>query len=140
MPAALEMLDNLMIRAVEQAFGFGFPTEAGAVLIIEVDGVEAGLESEAEAITQIVQDRGGTVSAIDCLADPQGTRIRGNLEEPEIGLRRIGRLSPTSALRTGSSRERCCRISFGSLRQSASAMEFGSPTSSTRGTVISIPS
>ena len=27
-PAALEMLDNLMIRAIEQAFGFGFPTDA----------------------------------------------------------------------------------------------------------------
>src|SRR5688500_4514090 len=43
-PAALEMLDNLMIQAIEQAFHFGFPTAAGAVLIIEIDGLEAGLE------------------------------------------------------------------------------------------------
>ena len=34
-PAALEMLDSLMIQAVEQAFGFGFPTEAGTVLAME---------------------------------------------------------------------------------------------------------
>src|SRR5262249_12095360 len=60
-PAALEMLDNLMIRAVEQAFGFGFPVEAGAVLIIEVDGLDAGLDAEAQAISEIVQAHGGSV-------------------------------------------------------------------------------
>src|SRR3954470_10166565 len=60
-PAALEMLDNLMIRAVEQAFGFGFPTEAGAVLIIEVDGLNAGLDREARAIAEIVQAHEGHI-------------------------------------------------------------------------------
>src|SRR5215217_113585 len=58
-PAALEMLDTLMIQAVEQAFHFGFPTGAGAVLIIEVDGLDAGLDSEAEAIGAIVRAHGG---------------------------------------------------------------------------------
>src|SRR3954452_6309666 len=58
-PAALEMLDNPMIRAVEQAFPFAFPTEAGAVLIIEIDGLEAGLDREAEAIAGIVRAQGG---------------------------------------------------------------------------------
>src|SRR5262249_15216451 len=61
-PAALEMLDNLMIRAVEQAFGFGFPTDAGAVLIIETDGLEAGLDAEAHAIAELVRAHGGTVA------------------------------------------------------------------------------
>jgi glycolate oxidase len=60
-PAALEMLDNLMIRAVEQAFHFGFPTDAGAVLIIEVDGLDAGLDREADAISAIVQANGGAL-------------------------------------------------------------------------------
>src|SRR5205823_5654007 len=60
-PAALEMLDNLMIQAVEQAFGFGFPVEAGAVLIIEVDGLDAGLDREARAITEIVAAHAGSV-------------------------------------------------------------------------------
>ena len=32
------MLDNLILGAVEEAFGFGFPLDAGAVLIMEVDG------------------------------------------------------------------------------------------------------
>jgi glycolate oxidase len=43
-PAALEMMDALVIEAVEAAYGFGFPADAGAVLIIELDGLEAGLE------------------------------------------------------------------------------------------------
>jgi glycolate oxidase len=46
-PAALELLDAPIIRAVEAAFGFGFPLDAGAVLIMEVDGLEAGLQAEA---------------------------------------------------------------------------------------------
>jgi glycolate oxidase len=43
-PAALEMMDALVIEAVEAAYGFGFPSDAGAVLIIELDGLESGLE------------------------------------------------------------------------------------------------
>src|SRR5947209_3308922 len=49
-PAALEMLDGLILQAVEAAFHFGFPLDAGAVLIMEVDGLEAGLERDAERI------------------------------------------------------------------------------------------
>ena len=48
-PGALEMLDALILKAVEEAFHFGFPLDAGAVLIMEVDGLEAGLDSDAES-------------------------------------------------------------------------------------------
>ncbi|MFN4261403.1 MAG: FAD-binding oxidoreductase [Gemmataceae bacterium] len=54
-PAALEMLDQLILQAVEAAFHFGFPLDAGAVLIMEVDGLEAGLEEEAERIVAIAR-------------------------------------------------------------------------------------
>jgi glycolate oxidase len=54
-PAALEMLDNLILQAVEAAFHFGFPLDAGAVLIMEVDGLEAGLDADAERITAIAR-------------------------------------------------------------------------------------
>jgi glycolate oxidase len=54
-PAALEMLDNLILSAVEAAFHFGFPLDAGAVLIMEVDGLAAGLDAEAECITEIAK-------------------------------------------------------------------------------------
>jgi glycolate oxidase len=54
-PAALEMLDQLILQAVEAAFKFGFPLDAGAVLIMEVDGLEAGLDADAEQITAIAK-------------------------------------------------------------------------------------
>src|SRR6516162_2295018 len=54
-PGALEMLDRLMMGAVEEAFHFGFPLDAGAVLIMEVDGLEAGLDRDAERITEIAK-------------------------------------------------------------------------------------
>lgn len=54
-PAALEMLDHLILQAVEEAFQVGLPTDAGAVLLIELDGLEAGIDaatSQVEAICQ----------------------------------------------------------------------------------------
>lgn len=52
-PAALEMLDNMFIGSVEAAFRLGFPTDAEALLIMEVDGLEAGLQEEADRIEAI---------------------------------------------------------------------------------------
>jgi glycolate oxidase len=54
-PGALEMLDKLILKAVEAAFKFGFPLDAGAVLIMEVDGLEAGLDADAERIVAIAK-------------------------------------------------------------------------------------
>jgi len=54
-PGALEMLDQLILKAVEAAFHFGFPLDAGAVLIMEVDGLEAGLDADAERIIAIAR-------------------------------------------------------------------------------------
>ena len=52
-PAALEMMDQLIVGAVEAAFHFGFPTDAGAVLIIELDGLAAGLDQQAQRVAEI---------------------------------------------------------------------------------------
>src|SRR5436190_6036111 len=57
-PGALEMLDRLILQAVEAAFHFGFPLDAGAVLIMEVDGLEAGLDEQAERIVAIARKNG----------------------------------------------------------------------------------
>ncbi|MBS0209074.1 MAG: FAD-binding protein [Planctomycetes bacterium] len=54
-PAALEMMDHGILEALEQAFHFGFPLDAQAILIIEVDGLEAGLDAQRERITAICQ-------------------------------------------------------------------------------------
>jgi glycolate oxidase len=52
-PAALEMMDQIILQAVEAAFHMGFPTDAGACLIIELDGLEAGLDEQAEKAKEV---------------------------------------------------------------------------------------
>jgi glycolate oxidase len=52
-PAALEMMDQLITQAVEEAYRFGFPTNAGAVLIIELDGEEPGLDPQARHVEAV---------------------------------------------------------------------------------------
>ena len=47
-PATLEMMDSTVIRAVEDSKPCGYPRDAAAVLIIEVDGPAVGLQQQAE--------------------------------------------------------------------------------------------
>jgi glycolate oxidase len=49
-PAALEMMDQKITCAVEDFVHAGYPRDASAVLLIEVDGLEAGLEAAAEIV------------------------------------------------------------------------------------------
>ncbi|MGH8875399.1 MAG: FAD-linked oxidase C-terminal domain-containing protein, partial [Acidimicrobiia bacterium] len=57
-PAALEMMDQPMVRAVENWLHAGFPTEAAAVLIAEVAGDQAAVEAEAEVIRRVAEEHG----------------------------------------------------------------------------------
>jgi len=54
-PAALEMMDHGILEAVEAAFQFGFPLDAEAILLIEVDGLEAGLDQQRDQIVELCQ-------------------------------------------------------------------------------------
>jgi glycolate oxidase subunit GlcD len=53
LPATLEMMDAKIIQAVEDSYACGYPRDAAAVLIIEVEGPPAGLEEQAEKIQQL---------------------------------------------------------------------------------------
>ena len=57
-PAALEMLDQPFLRSVEAAFRLGFPLDAAAVLIMEVDGLAAGIDGEAARVREIATSNG----------------------------------------------------------------------------------
>lgn len=57
-PGAMEMMDQLITQAVEAAFHFGFPLDAGAALIVELDGLHAGLESQAQRVMEICRKNG----------------------------------------------------------------------------------
>jgi glycolate oxidase len=58
LPAALEMLDKVTMRAVEEAVHAGYPPDAGAVLLIEVEGWQDSLAEEVQAIRAICEDSG----------------------------------------------------------------------------------
>lgn len=58
-PAALEMMDRLAIRAVERGnFPVGYPDDVEAVLLIEVDGLEAGLEGQVQRCLAVCREHG----------------------------------------------------------------------------------
>lgn len=52
-PAACEMMDGWTIRAVEDYVHAGFPLDAAAILLIEVDGLREVTEAEAEAVADV---------------------------------------------------------------------------------------
>jgi glycolate oxidase subunit GlcD len=95
MPAALEMMDHEIIRAVEASvFAAGLPPDAGAALIIELDGIEAGIDDEAARIIDICMEYG----ARNC------RQARDESERKKLWAARkgafgaIGRISPDSMI------------------------------------------
>jgi glycolate oxidase len=57
-PAALEMLDETMIRAINDGVGSDYPREAAAVLLIELDGPRAEVERQGERTASLCRTRG----------------------------------------------------------------------------------
>jgi D-lactate dehydrogenase (cytochrome) len=95
MPAALEMMDHEIIRAVEASvFAAGLPPDAGAALLIELDGIEAGLDDEARKVTSICLEYG----ARNCrLAHDENERKKlWAARKGAFGA--IGRISPDSMI------------------------------------------
>ncbi len=61
LPAALEIVDRETIRAVEASiFAAGYPKDAGAALVVEFDGVDAGLEDEVAAAVECCRRAGAS--------------------------------------------------------------------------------
>jgi glycolate oxidase subunit GlcD len=59
LPAALEMVDQQAIKAVEaSAYAAGLPTDIGGALVIELDGAAAGLQAEAARVDEICRAEG----------------------------------------------------------------------------------
>jgi len=52
-PAAIEMMDHLAIVAVEESVHAGYPTDAEAVLLIEIDGLKESLDDQVTRITNV---------------------------------------------------------------------------------------
>ena len=88
-PATLEIMDNLVIQAVEQSVHAGYPLDAEAVLIIELDGLADGMEEQTERILEICQ-RNGVVST---------RRAKDATERAELWAGRRGAFGAVARLR-----------------------------------------
>jgi glycolate oxidase len=57
-PSALEMMDRLALSAIEAAFHAGYPPEAGAVLLVEVDGLVEQVDAQAAVVDEVCRQAG----------------------------------------------------------------------------------
>ncbi|BDC51966.1 FAD-binding protein [Bryobacterales bacterium F-183] len=89
-PAAVEMLDGVMLRMVEEATHAGYPLDAAAVLLIELEGLKEVVEEQAEQIKAA------------CMAsNAREFRVARNAEERDLlwkgrknAFGAVGRVSP----------------------------------------------
>ncbi len=96
-PVAVEMLDGVMLRMVEEATHAGFPMDAEAVLLIELEGVIEQVEEQVEQIRQV------------CLASKaREFRVAKSAEERELlwkgrknAFGAVGRVSPNYYVQDG---------------------------------------
>lgn len=96
-PAALEMLDQGIVGALEDAFQFGFPLDAEALLLIEVDGLEAGLDKQRDQIVEICRAAGAR--EVRQATDAKERQKLWKCRKQAFGA--IGRLSPSYCTQDG---------------------------------------
>src|SRR5690606_7191838 len=59
-PAGLEMMDNLSIRAAEDFIHAGYPVDAAAILLCELAGVEADVQGDCARVEAVLKAAGAT--------------------------------------------------------------------------------
>jgi len=96
-PAALEMMDQGILVALEEAFKFGFPLDAQAILLIEVDGLEAGLDGQQDDIIRLCKESGSR--EVRLAADEQERLKLWKCRKQAFGA--IGRLSSSFCTQDG---------------------------------------
>ena len=96
-PVALEMMDGVMLRMAEEATRAGYPMDAAAILLIELEGLREAVEEQAEQVRQV---------ALACGA--REVRVARSTEERELlwkgrknAFGAVGRVSPTFMVQDG---------------------------------------
>jgi len=96
-PAAIEMMDALAIEAAETAVRCGYPENAGAVLIVELDGPASEVEAELATVREIAQRAGATeIRAAD---DPAQRAVIWAGRKSAFAA--VGRISPSFIVQDG---------------------------------------
>jgi glycolate oxidase len=96
-PAALEMMDRLIIGAVEAAYRIGLPTDAGAVLLVELDGAAAGLDEQLARVEAVC--RGHRVRELRVARDDAERAALWKARKRAFGA--VGRLAPNYCTQDG---------------------------------------
>lgn len=92
-PSVLEMIEETMLKEVDEVFQLNYPKSVKALLIIEVDGKKEGLPFELEAIKEIC-----IKNNVQILQDAQSDEEREKLWVARRGgTSALGRLKPDSA-------------------------------------------
>jgi glycolate dehydrogenase FAD-linked subunit len=96
-PVAVEMLDGVMLRMVEEATHAGFPMDAAAVLLIELEGLRESVEEQVEQIREVC-----------ALCSAREFRVARSAEERDLlwkgrknAFGAVGRVSPTYYVQDG---------------------------------------
>jgi glycolate oxidase len=96
-PAALEMMDHGILVGVEQAYRLGFPLDAQAVLLIEVDGLEAGLDAQRDRIVELC--RQCNAREVRQAKDAKERQLLWKARKQAFGA--VGRLAPSYCTQDG---------------------------------------
>ncbi|MQG76249.1 MAG: FAD-binding protein [SAR202 cluster bacterium] len=96
-PAAIEMMDKLTIQAVEPAIHAGYPADAGAVLLVEVEGLRESVAEEAAEVQEIC--RASSATEVRVADDPAERERLWAGRKTALGA--LGRLAPSYYLLDG---------------------------------------
>jgi glycolate oxidase len=96
-PAAIEMMDALAIEAAEAAVQCNYPEGAGAVLVVELDGVAADVDHELAQVEQHCRHHGAGEIRIACDEAERALIWRGR----KSAFAAVGRISPDYIVQDG---------------------------------------
>ncbi len=91
LPAAMEMMDGSMVKIVEDAFHVGFPPEAQALILTEIDGIEPLLDGQMRFLEEIF--RRHNAFKVEGTPDPDKRAKLWKARKSAFGA--IGRISPS---------------------------------------------
>ena len=96
-PAAIEMLDGVMLRMVEEATHAGYPMDADAVLLIELEGLKEGVEEQMEQVLEVCNENGAREVRVAKSDEERALLWKGR----KNAFGAIGRVSPTYYVQDG---------------------------------------
>ncbi|MEZ4572205.1 MAG: FAD-linked oxidase C-terminal domain-containing protein [Thermomicrobiales bacterium] len=74
LPSALEMMDKVTISAIEAGIGAGYPQDAAAVLLVELDGPSRNVADERERVAEILNEFGAITVSV-ARSDEEAERL-----------------------------------------------------------------